>query len=150
MTLIKNNEIVQDRWTKLDEEQALQTDYNIIDLAYWNANKDSLIASKGHLGLWVQGDESAEQFADDLQYFELIAIHFPTFVDGRGYSLAKILREKHHYTKEIRAVGDVLPDQALYLTRVGFDTLEFSTKEAGSLALEKLNEFSVFYQAVIN
>ncbi|MBV1912638.1 MAG: DUF934 domain-containing protein, partial [Cycloclasticus sp.] len=118
--------------------------------AYWNANKSELIANKTSLGLLVQGDESCDQFADDLQHFELIAIHFPTFVDGRGYSLAKTLREKYSYTQEIRAVGDVLPDQALYLTRVGFDALEFSTKEAGLLALEKLNEFSVFYQTAIN
>jgi uncharacterized protein (DUF934 family) len=150
MTLIKNSEIVQDRWSVLEEGQAPQADHNIIDLAYWNANKSELIANKTSLGLLVQGDESCDQFTDDLQHFELIAIHFPTFVDGRGYSLAKTLREKHGYTQEIRAVGDVSPDQALYLTRVGFDALEFSTKEAGLLALEKLNEFSVFYQTAIN
>jgi len=150
MTLIKNNDIVQDHWTVLDENQALQADHNIIDLDYWNVNKDALIASKAPLGLLVQGDTNPDQFIDDIQHFELIAINFPTFVDGRGYSLVKTLREKHHYTQEIRAIGEVLPDQALYLTRVGFDALEFSTKEAGLLALEKLNEFSVFYQAATN
>ncbi len=150
MTLIKNSEIVQDHWAVLDENQALQADHNIIDLDYWNANKDALIASKAPLGLLVQGDTSPDQFIDNIQHFELIAINFPSFVDGRGYSLAKTLREKHHYTQEIRAVGEVLPDQALYLTRVGFDALELSTKEAGLLALEKLNEFSVFYQAAAN
>jgi len=150
MTLIKNNDIVQDHWTVLDENQALQADHNIIDLDYWNVNKDALIASKAPLGLLVQGDTNPDQFIDDIQHFELIAINFPTFVDGRGYSLVKTLREKHHYTQEIRAIGEVLPDQALYLTRVGFDALEFSTKEAGLLALEKLNEFSVFYQASTN
>ena len=150
MTLIKNSEIVQDHWTVLDEKQTLQANHNIIDLDYWNANKDTLIANKAPLGLLIQGDTSPDQFIDDMQHFELIAINFPTFVDGRGYSLAKTLREKHHYTQEIRAVGEVLPDQALYLTRVGFNALEFSTKEAGLLALEKLNEFSVFYQAAAN
>jgi len=150
MTLIKNSKIVHDHWTVLEEKQALQADHNIIDLTYWNANKDELIASKAPLGLLIQGDTSPDQFIDDIQHFELIAINFPTFVDGRGYSLAKTLREKHHYTQEIRAIGEVLPDQALYLTRVGFDALEFSTKETSLLALEKLNEFSVFYQAATN
>ena len=150
MTLIKNSEIVQDSWSVLKEGQALQANHNIIDLDYWNANKGALITNNAPLGLLIQGDKSCDQFTNDLQHFELIAIHFPTFVDGRGYSLAKTLREKYSYTQEIRAVGDVLPDQALYLTRVGFDALEFSTKEAGLLALEKLNEFSVFYQTAIN
>jgi len=57
-----------------------------------------------------------------------------------------MLRASYQYTDEIRAVGDVLPDQALYLARVGFDALELPTPTSAELALEKLTEFSVFYQ----
>lgn len=85
-------------------------------------------------------------FAGDLIYFKLIAIEIPSFVDGRGYSLARILREFYHYSGELRAIGDIQPDQALYLTRVGFDALELENDDLASLAIDKLGAFSVFYQ----
>jgi len=56
------------------------------------------------------------------------------------------LREQYDYSHELRAVGDILPDQALYLKRVGFDVLDLPNKESAELALQKLSEFSVFYQ----
>ncbi|MGB0237693.1 MAG: DUF934 domain-containing protein [Cycloclasticus sp.] len=146
MTLIRHKEIVQDDWHYLQDGQSLKPSHNIVSLDYWLENKTRLINEKKPLGLTIPGHEEVDNFVDDLQYFSLIAIEFPTFTDGRGYSLAKTLREHYRYQKEIRASGDILPDQALYLTRVGFDALELANEELAPLVLNKLDEFSVFYQ----
>jgi len=148
MTLIKNKEVTQDNWHYLIDGQALQTSHNIVSLSYWMENKADLSSGDAPLGLLVKGGEELTNFVNDLPHFSLIAIEFPTFADGRGYSLAKTLREQFKFSNEIRAIGDILPDQALYLTRVGFDALELADEELAPLALSKLDEFSVFYQPI--
>ena len=147
MTLVKNARVIQDNWSYLEEDQPIQATNNIVNLDYWQINKKTLISTGKPVGLRVRGDESPANFSIDLRHFSLIAIEIPTFTDGRGYSLAKILRETNQYTGEIRAVGDILPDQAQYLNRVGFDALELPSEESANLALKKLTEFSVSYQA---
>jgi len=145
MALIKDNKAQTDTWQYLDEESPDFSHASIINLEYWQQNKSSL-AQKNKLGLRVLGDTEPSEFIDELAQFDLIAIEIPVFTDGRSYSLAKTLREKYNYTGEIRAIGDVLPDQALYLTRVGFNELELASDELREIALEKLASFSVFYQ----
>ncbi|MEH6502740.1 MAG: DUF934 domain-containing protein [Cycloclasticus sp.] len=146
MTLIKNARITQDNWSYLVQDQPLQASNNIVNLDYWQTNKEALISSSKPVGLRVRGEENPANFSVDLCHFSLIAIEIPSFTDGRGYSLAKILRETNQYTGEIRAVGDILPDQAQYLNRVGFDAIELPNEESANLALQKLSEFSVSYQ----
>lgn len=136
MTLIKNRQIIDDPWRYLSDEQALKVSHNIIDLAFWNENKHVLSDSGAPLGLLIPADQDLAELASELACFSLIAIHIPTFVDGRAYSLAKLLRERYLYSGEVRAVGDVLPDQAHYLTRVGFDALELTDRPSASLALK--------------
>jgi uncharacterized protein (DUF934 family) len=145
MTLIKNQALQEDCRHYLDDDTPA-TNNSIVTLEYWLQHRDTLISSDFCLGLLIQGHEDPAEFANDLQYFSMVAINIPVFTDGRGYSLAKKLRESHGYTKEIRAVGDILPDQALYLTRVGFNALELNDKASAQVALEKLSDFSVFYQ----
>jgi|TARA_R110002074_G_scaffold373069_1_gene548722 uncharacterized protein (DUF934 family) len=146
MTLIRNKQVQTDHWHYLKEASHLINTPIIVDLEYWQANKDTLINKDIHLGLKIFGDTAPATFAGDLIYFKLIAIEIPSFVDGRGYSLARILREFYHYSGELRAIGDIQPDQALYLTRVGFDALELENDDLASLAIDKLGAFSVFYQ----
>lgn len=146
MTLIKNNRLTEDNWTCLIEDQPIQDTNNIVNLDYWQTNKEALISNGKPVGLRVRGDENPANFSADLCHFSLITIEIPVFSDGRGYSLAKILRETNQYTGEIRAVGDIFPDQAQYLNRVGFDALELPNEESANLALQKLSEFSVSYQ----
>jgi len=145
MALIKDNKAQADNWHYLNEESPELSQASIVNLEYWQQNKATLIQQKA-LGLRILGDTDPSEFIDELANFDVIAIEIPVFTDGRGYSLAKTLREKYNYTGELRAIGDVLPDQALYLTRVGFNSLELASEELRELALEKLAAFSVFYQ----
>src|SRR3990172_7169904 len=62
-----------------------------------------------------------------------IAIRFPVFNDGRGISLARLLRERHDFKGEIRAVGHLIPDLAQFLLRSGFDTAEIADPEQASV-----------------
>jgi uncharacterized protein (DUF934 family) len=145
MTIIKDKNIVDDAWHIHQDDEPL-LDNSIVNLTYWLENRDALKASQQALGLLVDGDADSHSFKDDLSCFAIIAINIPVFADGRAYSLCQLIRNQYNFMGEIRAVGDILPDQALYLTRVGFDTLEFENKTLAQLAINKLNDYSVFYQ----
>jgi uncharacterized protein (DUF934 family) len=73
------------------------------------------------IGVWLDSHEDPEALADDLDRLSLVAVNFPKFTDGRGYSIARLLRERYHYQGEIRAIGDVLQDQLFYMQRCGID-----------------------------
>ena len=78
-----------------------------------------------------------------------VEVNFPKFSDGRGYSIARLLRERHGYTGELRAVGDVQRDQLFYLSRVGFDAFLLREGEDAAAALAALADFSEAYQASV-
>lgn len=125
MALIKQDAVVADEWVQVDDDTALpDAEAIVISLARWQRERASLEQRNGRLGLRLKSDETAADVAADLHRFALIAVEFPTFKDGRGYSTARLLRERHGYGGELRAVGNVLPDQALFLERCGFDSYE--------------------------
>lgn len=83
--------------------------------------------------------------AGDLPQFGAVILEFPSFRDGRAYSQARLLRERYGYGREIRARGEILRDQALFMARAGFDAVEIEEPRAEGVA-EALGEFSAFYQ----
>jgi uncharacterized protein (DUF934 family) len=96
----------------------------------------------------LKGDDRVEEIAGDLEYFIVIAIDFPKFVDGRGYSTASLLRQRYRYEGELRAVGDVLHDQLFFFKRVGFDAYALKEEKNAAYAIEKgFTPFSDAYQA---
>jgi uncharacterized protein (DUF934 family) len=78
-----------------------------------------------------------------------VEVNFPKFTDGRGYSIARLLRERHGYKGELRAVGDVLRDQIFYLSRCGFDAFLLREDQDAEEALAALHDFSEAYQASV-
>ncbi|ORU90263.1 MAG: hypothetical protein A6F71_04675 [Cycloclasticus sp. symbiont of Poecilosclerida sp. M] len=145
MALIKNKQICSDGWPNL-KTSATSAGRVIVSHDEWLKNKDELILSGKRLGLTLEADEKIDEFLHDIGKFSLIIINIASFADGRAYSLAKTLRFTHQFKGEIRAIGDVLPDQALYLTRVGFDALQLPDNKAAELTLQTLAGFSAFYQ----
>jgi len=87
--------------------------------------------------------------ADRLGAAARVEVNFPRFNDGRGYSIARLLRERHGYTGELRAVGDVQRDQIFYLSRCGFDAFLLREGEDAEAALAALRDFSEAYQASV-
>lgn len=151
--IIKDKAIVNDDWNlfKLAEGETadnvtVPAGKQIVPLAVWLAQKTTLAARAGEIGVWLASDERPEQLKEDAASLPLIAVDFPNFADGRGYSIAYNLRARLGYTGEVRAVGDVLRDQLFYMSRVGFNA--FATREDRSIddALKGLSDFSDAYQ----
>jgi uncharacterized protein (DUF934 family) len=154
--IIKDRAVVQDDWSvlKLEDEQSPETidvpeGRTVVPLAVWFAQRATLLArlrEHGDIAVWFASDERPETLKDDVGLFGLLAVDFPKFADGRGYSIAYNLRLRHGYTGELRAIGDVLRDQLFYMQRVGFDS--FATRPDRNIhdALKGLTDFSEAYQ----
>ncbi|WP_303783951.1 DUF934 domain-containing protein [Azovibrio restrictus] len=150
-TLIKNQAIIPDTWQHLEPgtdpaSQPLPEADILFPVALWQARKNEIISRYKRIGLWLEPDAKLEPLADDLHYFQVIAIHFPKFTDGRGYSLARLLRERHHFEGELRAVGDVLQDQLFFMKRVGFDAWALKEGKNPAKALHAFTTFQNPYQ----
>jgi uncharacterized protein (DUF934 family) len=93
----------------------------------------------------LANDREVAEIADDLHRLDAVVLEFPAFKDGRAYSQARLLRQRHGYTGEIRATGEVLQDQAIFLVRCGFDAFDVDdhTAERWQAALRRI---SVVYQ----
>ena len=152
--LIKNQALAADTWQTLElaegeapDSVALPAGDIIFPFAVWQARKDEIIATHKRIGLLLDGDDRVEEIAGDLDYFIVIAISFPKFVDGRGYSTAALLRQRYRYQGELRAVGDVLHDQLFFMQRVGFDAYAFKDgKDAAKALASGFATFSDAYQ----
>lgn len=125
--IIKNKAIVSDDWTVLrlcenetPESITVPAGKIIVPLKVWQAQKAELQA-RADLGVWLASDERPEELKGEVEKFNVIAVDFPKFGDGRGYSIAYNLRARLGYVGELRAIGDVLRDQMFYMQRVGFD-----------------------------
>lgn len=147
MPLIKEGRIVPDPYVSIGEGEPLPDGVPVIvPLARWRAEKEELLRRGSGVGVQLASHQQATEIADDLGVLALVALEFPSFRDGRAYTTARILRERYGFRGELRAVGNVLRDQYLFMQRCGFDA--FAVKDEGALAAwrEALGEFSVFYQ----
>ena len=113
---------------ELEQIKSLNKKKVILTKNLWIEKKQILKEKKLNVGIQVNSDESLDEITEDLQYFSLIQFNFLTFRDGRPFSIAKILRKKLNFEKEIRASGHILPDQYIFLIRCGFDTVEIEEK----------------------
>ena len=113
-----------------------------VPLALWQANQDDNELAP----LLTSDTELTTELGSTLKGASAIAVDFPAFTDGRGYTIARLLRERYGYTGEIRAVGDVLVDQLDYMRRCGFSTMALRDDQHPEDALRALNAFSVRYQ----
>lgn len=150
LTLFKDGAFVADPWrgwAEGDEPDAVR--YTHVPVTVFLANREAFLASPHPLGLQVNPGEKVEDVAEDLGRFSSIAINFPAFTDGRGYSSARLLRERFGYEGEIRAIGDVLTDQIPFMRRCGINAFVVVNKPTRA-ALEKgdLAEVSRYYQPV--
>jgi uncharacterized protein (DUF934 family) len=147
MPLLKDGQIIEDSWTHLsDDAEATPQGDVVVTLDQWQAGRERLRGHNGRLGLRLKSDQSPALVADDLGHFELVALEFPRFGDGRAYSYARLLRERYGFTGELRAVGNVLRDQLLFMLRCGFDAFEVANEYAVEAWREALAEFELFYQ----
>ena len=146
MRVIKNKQVIEDAWVLLPDDSAAADGDVIVSVERWNRERGELLQRRGQTGVVLRSDEDpvAITHRDELG---LIAIDFPKFVDGRGYSHARLLRERHGYSGELRAVGNVLRDQLYYMLRCGIDSFALQDGKDIQGALSAFDEYSVTYQA---
>jgi uncharacterized protein (DUF934 family) len=149
-------EVIEDDWvlvTSFAEAQALDEETRpVVPLALLKGSvreNTIALAANGVFGLLL---EPSDDPADALPLFGslgIIAVNFPQAVDGRGYSCAALLRTRHGWQGELRAVGDVLRDQLFYLKRVGFTSFAIREDRSAEDAIAALADFSGTYQTSV-
>jgi uncharacterized protein (DUF934 family) len=165
MALIKDARIVADPWRGLadDEPAGVAGDSSdsratravppvrpvIVSWKRFRAEREAWVARGQPLGLRVPPEVPADAIAAELPHVALVALEFPKFTDGRAFSTARLLRERHGFTGELRAVGEVLRDQLLFMARAGFDAFELDDATARG-APRALGEITVVYQPAAN
>ena len=154
--LIRNRRVETDSWLLLRNNAdgtppaVPATGDVIVPLALWQARKDELAARAGRtgrVGVWLESKDGPEAIAADLPRLPLVALHFPSVGDGRHYSTARLLRERHDYKGEVRAFGAVFHDTLLGMARCGIDAFLLRSGEDADDALKAFAELPLAYQA---
>jgi len=150
--LIKDGALVENEWTlaELSSEDIVPNGKTIVSLEYWNAHQAEIADRPESVGVSLQSTETPDQIEGDLNSIPLIAVNFPAFADGRGFSIARLLRERMKYEGEIRAIGAPIRDQLTYLARVGFNAFELAEHYDPSEALASLKDFRENYQVAVD
>jgi len=152
--IILNGALADNSWHLItaDSEAAL-TDGTIVPLATWLAIRESASIAGKRIGVWLApADDPAELAGDsneDIARLPLIAVQFPAFTDGRGYSIGRLLRERFGFHGELRAFGDVGRDHLFNLSRCGFNAFEIKESQDPAQAIVGLKDFSDGYQTSV-
>lgn len=146
--LIRDGKIVaDDPWTFLaDGEDGPEIGDIVLPLHRYLAERDALVGRKGRLGVLIGAGDEVEDIAQDIHRFDLIAVAFPAFRDGRGFTSGRLLRERYGYRGELRAVGDVLSDLLFYMLRCGFTSFTLRGPDPEAAFARAARTFSRSYQ----
>ena len=146
-TLIKDGRVAADPWVEAQDAAPQGSTPILLPLKVWLERREALGGAGACWGVLLEPADDPSVLADDLPALGLVAVRFPSFTDGRGYSTARLLRQRHGYRGELRAVGDVLRDQIFLLARCGFDAFALRDDQDPAEAIAALGDFSEAYQA---
>ena len=151
-TIIKNGVLVNDNWQIINTNAAsIPEEGNLIlPLTLWLQENDA-INKRDDIAVWFDSEDlPTAEIASALQKLPMIAINFPVFTDGRGFSIARLLRERFNYQGELRAIGYLLRDQLCFMKRCGFNSFDLPENIDVKAALESLNDFTEYYQTSVD
>ena len=148
---IIRSEKIDPNWTIADEQVAAKI---VLPFSLWMkiGSSKSIIEKvlRGQIGVWFSADDDILKYSDLIhagkKIWSIIAIDFPIFRDGRGYSTAALLRQRFGWDGELRAIGDILIDQLIYLSRVGFDSFALRGDQDIAIGLKQFDLFTVTNQ----
>src|SRR6202166_5432947 len=146
MPLLECGRIVSDPWQALADDAALPSAPCILSLSRLQQDESVRMAPHLLLGVALPVDQPAEVLAPYLDRLSLVAVNFPTFRDGRGFTQARSLRERLAFSGEIRATGNILPDQYAFLLRCGITTIEIKDGTDPAAWQKAADCFSFAYQ----
>lgn len=150
LNLFKDGNFIADPWrTWAEDDDATSVRYTHVPLEIFIENKAAFEQNPHPIGLLINPGDNVELLSDDLNRFASIAVAFPAFTDGRGYSTARLLVERYGFSGELRAIGDILHDQVPFLLRCGFNAL-IVTNDAtrNALASSEIADVSLFMQPI--
>jgi uncharacterized protein (DUF934 family) len=147
MPLVKNGKVAADTFLHVADDAEIPLDGAVlIPAARFLAGPDALIGRNGPTGVIWPNNRDVDDLVPWLDRLAVVALVFPTFRDGRAYSQARLLRERHGYKGEMRATGQVLRDQFVFMLRAGFDAFEVVKPADAEAFLETAKRYTVFYQ----
>jgi uncharacterized protein (DUF934 family) len=147
MPLIKNGRVAEDRYVHVLDDAPLPDGVPVIvPAARFLADADEILRRDALVGVAWPNNRRVAELASYLDRLAVVELAFPNFKDGRAYSQARILRERHAFRGELRASGQILRDQFLFLVRAGFDALDVAKAADVDAYAAALARYSVFYQ----
>jgi uncharacterized protein (DUF934 family) len=147
MPLIKNGRLAEDRYVRvLDDAPIPDGVPAIVPAARFLADADEILRRDAPTGVEWPNNRAVAELEPYLDRLAVVVLAFPNFKDGRGYTQARVLRERHGFAGELRAAGQILRDQFLFLVRAGFDALEVVKQSDADAFASTLARYTVFYQ----
>lgn len=138
--------LVEDPFTAVADDIEIPPGDVIISLTRFQAEGDRLLSEGRAVGVRLESEETVEALAYDLPRIAVVALAFPKYRDGRAYTSARLLRERYGFQGEVRAVGDVLREQAGFMVRCGFDAFEPADGSTPELWERAAHRFRHVYQ----
>jgi uncharacterized protein (DUF934 family) len=147
MRLVRAGRIVADRYQRVLDDAPIPDGVPVIvPAARFLADVAEFARRDAPTGALWPNNRRISELAPHLDQLALVALVFPSFKDGRAYSQARQLREQYGFRGELRATGNILRDQFLFLVRAGFDSFEVVKDADAAVFAESVTRFSVFYQ----
>lgn len=147
MPLLKNNQTIEDSWTFLEDDTDVPQVGNItVSFERLKSEFKTLVIRNSELGVYLENDVNAHDLAPYIDKLTLIALDFPAFTDGRAYSQARILTTQLNYAHELRATGNVLVDQGIFMAQCGFDAFEIDNRQSPDQWANIASMMSLAYQ----
>jgi uncharacterized protein (DUF934 family) len=147
MPLVKAGRVVENRFVRLLDDAPVPDGVPVIlPAARLLADARELVLRQAPTGVIWPNDRRVAELLPYLDWIALVALVFPTFRDGRAYSQARLLRERYNYRGELRATGQVLRDQFVFMLRAGFDSFEVKKQADAEAFMQTAKRYSVFYQ----
>jgi len=147
MPLVRGGKITVDPFVHLADGEELPPGGSVlIPAARFLENPEALFARPGKVGVTWPNSRDVDDLVPHLDRLGAVALVFPTFRDGRAYSQARLLRERYLYRGELRAAGQVLRDQFVFMLRAGFDAFEVKKQADAEAFAQTVQRYSVFYQ----
>ena len=148
MPLLKNGkEVTEDKWVLVEDDADLPEDcHALVSMGRWLKDRETLLTRNKPIGVALESSDNPDEIMDDLDRFSLIAVDFPQFKDGRGFSYGRLIRHRGGYQGELRATGGVLVDQLHYLARCGYDAVDGDARITESAWAEANSRFREVYQ----
>jgi uncharacterized protein (DUF934 family) len=147
MPLVKGGKIASDEYVHVADDGALpESGAVLVSAARFLADPEAVLQRREKVGVIWPNNRDVEDLVPYVERLALIALVFPSFRDGRAYSQARLLRERYFFRGELRATGQVLRDQFVFMLRAGFDAFDVKKQADAEAYAQTVKRYSVFYQ----